>query len=803
MVLNFNNSEDLVQELCRLRDQRVCIFGEKKPTVRSVTFKAPKSNYDLTSWRIWEQAFRLNVSNSKKCFDTISGHRITLPTNARGLFTGYDYESKRHRIVIRGYDKFFNIDEVPITTWDALSQHTKGPYELTVKENGCIIFIAALPDGQIIVSSKHSLGIVEGQSVSHANVGERWLEKHLQSVGRTKQELAHELLRRDMTAVAELCDDEFEEHILPYTGNSRGLYLHGLNRNCPQFITASSCEVAEFAEQWGFMKVSSFFMDSIHELKAFLENASKDGKWNNRAIEGFVIRCHSDHSSLEQQSSNDFFFKYKFPEPYGMFRQWREVTKMLISGKKPSYTKYKKVTAEYITFCDKKFKEDEDAKRLYMSNKGIISLRDEFLVLSKLDLMHLSVSNDNDCGKEFTLLVPIATIGCGKTTVAKILEKLFGWPVVQNDNLPSGKGGPKRFAKAIIEEFRNGHSVVFADRNNHISNMRSTLQTDILALIDGVRFVALPFKHTPEVPEFVQNRVLQRGDRHQSIKVSEGVDKVKAIMNTFYKQYKPFDPAGNKHDANYDDIIELDPLIGSLENARRIVNYFKKNIPELIPNDPSDDDYAAALNYAVNEYVPTYRKTFGNDSKKIKNKITAEGITDSSTCFKKAPRYFGVLLDRKTVESSLVQVLTIANLQWQEAFSRYTLQDSFHITMIHESQKPVNSQIWEQYLQHMHDENTTKMGNISFRITHLVWDDRVICFRVTMNENSVWYGKTCNPQLHITLGTSSSDVKAFESNFLLKKLRWQGDEVDSTDGNVRYLTVLPKLIIEGMLEPVY
>src|SRR5262245_62098735 len=73
-----------------------------------------------------------------------------LPTYARGLFTRRNPETKNQEIVVRGYDKFFNHGEVRKTEWDNVKQHTRGPYELSVKENGCIIFIAGLDDETVI-----------------------------------------------------------------------------------------------------------------------------------------------------------------------------------------------------------------------------------------------------------------------------------------------------------------------------------------------------------------------------------------------------------------------------------------------------------------------------------------------------------------------------------------------------------------------------------------------------------------------------------------------------------------------------
>ncbi len=64
--------------------------------------------------------------------------------------------------------------------WSSLEAHTKPPYILTLKSNGCIIFIA------------------------HAQAGERWLRRHLGQVEKTTEELAKVLWEKHWTAVAEV-----------------------------------------------------------------------------------------------------------------------------------------------------------------------------------------------------------------------------------------------------------------------------------------------------------------------------------------------------------------------------------------------------------------------------------------------------------------------------------------------------------------------------------------------------------------------------------------------------------------------
>lgn len=88
--------------------------------------------------------------------------------------------------------------------WSSLESHTKPPYILTLKSNGCIIFIAALSPSKLLVTSKHSLGPVQGVLESHAQVGERWLRSHLEQVGKTTEQLAEVLWEKGWTAVAEV-----------------------------------------------------------------------------------------------------------------------------------------------------------------------------------------------------------------------------------------------------------------------------------------------------------------------------------------------------------------------------------------------------------------------------------------------------------------------------------------------------------------------------------------------------------------------------------------------------------------------
>lgn len=82
--------------------------------------------------------------------------------------------------------------------------HTAPPYTLSLKSNGCIIFIGALTPEKLVITSKHSIGPVGNAEKSHAQVGEEWLRKYLNEKGRTEADFAKTLWDNNWTAIAEV-----------------------------------------------------------------------------------------------------------------------------------------------------------------------------------------------------------------------------------------------------------------------------------------------------------------------------------------------------------------------------------------------------------------------------------------------------------------------------------------------------------------------------------------------------------------------------------------------------------------------
>ncbi|KAL2872129.1 tRNA ligase [Aspergillus lucknowensis] len=762
---------------------------ENKP-VKKKTFRCRKSrfmvgkggNIPVDSWKFMDWDYK----------------RDDLPTYARGLFTTKRKDGTPE-IATRGYDKFFNVDEVNLTQWRNIENNTRGPYELSVKENGCIIFISGLEDGSLLVCSKHSTGARSDTDRSHAQVGEEWIKRHVAAVGKSTEDLARQLREMNATAVGELCDDSFEEHVLAYDAASAGIYLHGINFNLPEFATLSSSEVHQFADAWGFRKANFVVYEDLDSVKRFLERCAETGSWNGRETEGFVIRCHMSEGG--RGPLRDWFFKYKFEEPYLMYRQWRECTKAILSGKSPKVKKHKKITEEYLLYARRQFALNPGLKVPYQHNHGIISMRDGFLKERGLNGAQI-IQMEAETVTRDVVLVPIASIGCGKTTVALGLVKLFGWGHIQNDNIPKQKNKPKRFAAEILNQMLEKPAII-ADRNNHQKRERDQIIRDITEASPNARFVALHYVHEPkdmllpEIREVTRKRVLDRGDNHQTIRAgTKDTGEVIGIMEGFLNRFEGID-LDHEPDMSFDEVIDLDVMASSRENLEKVVNALHSAYPQLVKQVPSAEELDDAINYAVSEYnvdvdhSASYKQV---KAPKQHNQINSPTSTINLEAKVKNIEYFGISLPTQEVSDLLHSLFSPtthpekARLYHQLVKSR-RVQPAFHVTLIHKASKKEHTDVWDsltqQYLEKMRQNPpedhraTPTLGFARIRLERLVWDRRLMAFvaRIMPSDEDNQPDWACvNHVPHVTVGTASPEIKPKESNDLLQRWLKEGTE---------------------------
>lgn len=437
------------------------------------------------------------------------------------------------------------------------------------------------------------------------------------------------------------------------------MYLHGLNRNTVDFQTLPSNKVQEFAKEWGLRLTEYVTFNTHQEVMDFADEVRNAGEYDNRAVEGFVVR------SKVKKEGTTHFFKIKYDEPYLMYREWREITKRLwgievkeateagkVEAKRAAeqmraatreHSTPKKIVSEpkevapveeikirmrypltkhYVEFVKNLIKTQPALFAGYNKNQGIIAIRDMFLnywetksAQERDKLITGAVSgkaSDTSTEDDFqrTVIIPIATIGCGKTTVSVALSKLFGWGHVSSDDFHHyRKTSGQQFMKAVVSTLKD-HMVVIADRNNHEFSHRQRIMETVKAVYPKTRFVALYWSHeeTPisTVRDIEIERVKNRGANHQNM-TPEFCPDYEFIIQRFLRTFEPLNPMVAP-DSGFSYVIENTPGEESLAIVERVIKEFA--IPTLgaggIGNHaiPKPEEVKEAVRYSLEDWKP-------------------------------------------------------------------------------------------------------------------------------------------------------------------------------------------------------
>ncbi|KAJ7153566.1 RNA ligase [Mycena crocata] len=777
------------------------ISAAKPKLIKSSVYAAPADEtIKVRSWKMDEF----------KYYDVPS----PFPTLARGIFTvdlpkpdedENENAAQEYRIVARGYDKFFNIGEVPWTTWDSLEAHTAAPYTLSLKSNGCIIFIAALTPTKLLVTSKHSIGPTPGQDISHAQAGEAWLRKYLAQKGRSEEQLAAQLWENNWTAIAELCDDSFEEHVLGYTPDKTGLHLHGLNESTKEFHTLPQAAVDAFAAEWGFIQTASLVLPSIAEVRSFTDAVGSSGAWNGSPVEGFVVRTHvaSTPGRAPYAPGATFFFKVKFDEPYMMYRDWREVTKSLLrqheqglsgkgngmsEGALPKGKMRRAETRVYVRWAIGEIARDMTPWEEYTKNKGIIAARERFLAylatpegaalleVAKAGKMPSlpaakGVAPDVPFGK--TIIVPVAIPGCGKTAVSVALAHIFGFGHTQSDDVRAKKPAPI-FIKNVTNLLKT-HDVVIADKNNHLKQHRTQLRSAIAGRSPPVRLLALNWSLEGLAPadalRICAARIAARGANHQSLRP---------------------DPDGDGGKSKHEQVVWM--FVNQTEGLE--VGEVDEVVEMLLEDGDGDGDAGKGLEGAVQRAVEGVVRVLGlpmPTGEKI-----AEGVerargyavnkgTPAEAPKKKVkpPRYYALL-----PEVGLEGLLAGAGVAEEPLYAHLLKEKRIaarpHVTLVHSKalSEAGADDLWARC--GALDGHNGNGGGATFELAlgSVVWNDRVMAVTVedVRLETEMAGGQAgaefvsglaeeVRRRLHITVGTRDASVPPVEAKGLVEAWR--------------------------------
>ncbi|POW15528.1 hypothetical protein PSTT_02102 [Puccinia striiformis] len=424
---------------------------------------------------------------------------------ARGLFTRENIHPNqllgqgRHSIVARGYDKFFNIDELPSTKWEALESRSQAPYHLTLQD-------------------KRMYHILSCTDAKRFTAGERWVGRHLAKVGMSSAQLAHELWEANATAVAELTDDDFEEHVI-----------------------------------------------ATRPTKTLSEDSGHGWVGRQGHVEGVVVRGTPRHQGIIADSNlptASIFWKVKFEEPYLTYREWRELTRKMLNemalnratfeilpcaspGKSLNLSDSEKL-AKVLKVNVKKIHKPETRLYVHWVIEELLNRPQTFELWQKNRGIALRMQLDLDHNWRRN----------------RILIKLYWYPLGFLDAVKQLLLGTKELDDFIHENVKGlllekaGPGLVIADKNNHLKTHRAALAELIHKLNEGIHVKKGKGKGSREA-ELVRMRT--RID-------IRWIGSSRRYPVEVPKTYEEFDPEINSEDQDFRQMIEL-KFTASIEDS--------------------------------------------------------------------------------------------------------------------------------------------------------------------------------------------------------------------------------------------
>lgn len=334
----------------------------KEVTMPTTETNTVKSNEDIVSELksnnfIREKTVGNNISSFNFSKDAFYGSVWNEQTIiARGLYIDTD----TNKVVARGFNKFFNINERPETKFDMLQHKLQFPVTCYVKENGFLGLVSYNPktDDIFITTKSSPTGDFAGwlRDMIYAKMSEDNINK-----------MKDYCKEHNVTFVFECVDMKNDPHIIEYAENE--LYLLAIINNDFEFSQYKYEDVVHIGNSLDVkVKTKAYELKDWSEFYDwYYEVTQPDYEFDNRIIEGFVI-----------EDSAGYMVKVKLAF-YTFWKHMRAVAQSTLrSGYYGRTGSLETVEAnKFYAFCQKLYKENSPEERELIP-KNIIYLRKLF-----------------------------------------------------------------------------------------------------------------------------------------------------------------------------------------------------------------------------------------------------------------------------------------------------------------------------------------------------------------------------------------------------------------------------------------
>jgi predicted kinase len=291
------------------------VFDKNLIKTKTQSIKSNIINENIESVKDLIDEMRSNKFIEEKTFNNISSFNFTrdaffnkewnnLTIKARGLFIN----TLNEEIVARGYNKFFNLNEIKETKLENLKDTLKFPLQAYVKYNGFLGLIGYNKESDSLIYCSKS--VISGEYSNYFKT--IFDNKYKDSLDYVK--LKNDLRDTNNCLIFEVIDVKNDPHIIEYEENNV-ILLDVVNRDI-NFNQLNYSKLVEFSKMYGFeCKELAMTINNYTDFKIWLNMVNDENyKYKDKYIEGFVV-----------EDFNNFMFKIKLH--YYSF--WKDMRKYL------------------------------------------------------------------------------------------------------------------------------------------------------------------------------------------------------------------------------------------------------------------------------------------------------------------------------------------------------------------------------------------------------------------------------------------------------------------------------------------
>ena len=220
-----------------------------------------------------------NISSFNFTREAFFGHKWDeQTTTARGLYI----DVNKYKVVARGFNKFFNINERPETKFDMLQYSFKFPVTAYVKENGFLGLVSydEYNDDLFVTTKSSPIG-------NFSDWLRDMIDKKISKDNRDK--IKDYCKENNVTFIFECVDMEHDPHVIEYPQS--GLYLLAIVKNQMTYEQLPYDKLVEVGKSFGLsVKTKAYVINNWSEFFDWYNEVTQEGyTFDGRIIEGFVI----------------------------------------------------------------------------------------------------------------------------------------------------------------------------------------------------------------------------------------------------------------------------------------------------------------------------------------------------------------------------------------------------------------------------------------------------------------------------------------------------------------------------------